>query len=336
MFGLVPAALMGIDVGRLVEAGEAMARSCSEASKLQENPGAWLGALLGEAAVAGRDRLTFVPSPRFGAFGLWAEQLVAESTGKGGKGILPIVNEPVGDVGAYADDRVFVEIAQTGTRESGTQLQFRGLEEAGHPLVRIGLRDRYELAGEFFRWEFATAIAGMILHINPFDQPNVALSKRITSRLLSEGVSHDVAFATQPDVERLLHGVAPGHYVSIMVYLPPSPALDRRLSNIQTSLRDRLEATVTVGYGPRLLHSTGQLHKGGPPRGHFIQVLDAPRRDLAIPGAAYTFGELIAAQRMGSAAACRKTNCSWLWQRSTRRSRSRVIVGISLHPKTSP
>lgn len=298
-FGLVPAALLGAPVAELVAAAQEMARRCREVRDLAANPGAWLGCVLGEAALEGRNKLTFLLSPRLAGLGLWLEQLVAESTGKEGKGIVPVTGEPPGPPAVYGDDRLFVEITWQDETPPGPPGLLESLGKAGHPWVRISLEEVAELGGEFFRWEFATAVACSILGVNPFDQPNVAESKENTRAVLSGRVAATAELADRRSVARLLEGIQPGEYLALMVYLPPSAELDQRLSRLQGALRDRLKVPVTAGYGPRLLHSIGQLHKGGPACGRFIQMTDRYQFDLPIPGEGITFGQLIAAQAEG-------------------------------------
>jgi glucose-6-phosphate isomerase len=296
LFGLVPAALIGVDVEELLRRGSAMAEQCAADVPPTHNPGAWLGAVMGEAALAGRDKLTLLTSPRLHAFGLWVEQLLAESTGKEGKGIVPVVDEPLRPARAYGSDRLFVVVSLAGEQALGV----RRLASAGHPVVEITLHDEFDLGAEFFCWEFATAVAGVVLEVNPFDQPNVAESKQNTKRVLAdpEGIGPP-EYLRRHDIAAFLEAVRPGDYVAVLAFLPPSEENDRRLATVAKALRDRLEAPVTVGYGPRFLHSTGQLHKGGPPRGHFIQLLPADGDDEAIPGEPHSFGDLIAAQAQG-------------------------------------
>jgi transaldolase/glucose-6-phosphate isomerase len=297
-FGLVPAALIGVDVRELLHDAHRMEEACAAHVAPRDNPAAQLGATLGEAALQGRDKLTFVLSPSVSSFGLWAEQLIAESTGKDGTGIVPVVGEPLGAPAVYGTDRLFVSMVLAGEEEPLTTARLDALESAGHPVVRIALHDRLDIGGEFFRWELATAVAGAILGVNPFDQPNVAESKRNTERVLKErpGLS---APAGRAAVRAFLAGIPRGHYIALLAYVPPSRRRDQQFARIRAALRDRLKVATTVGYGPRYLHSTGQLHKGGPPTGHFLQLYDPAADDLAIPGASFTFGGLKAAQAEG-------------------------------------
>jgi transaldolase/glucose-6-phosphate isomerase len=303
-FGLVPAALIGVDVDTLLHRAHRMAEACAACVPPLENPAARLGALLGEGALAGRDKVTFVLSPGIASFGLWAEQLIAESTGKEGKGILPVADEPLGPPDVYGGDRVFVSMVLAGEADARVEARLAELEQAGHPVVHLKLDDRSDLGQEFFRWEFATAVAGAVLRINPFDQPNVAESKANTKAVLAKGSAPSPA-ASQAELQKFLAGIKPGDYLAIMAYLPPTPENDRRLAAIRLRLRDRLGVATTLGYGPRFLHSTGQLHKGGPPVGHFLQVTERVVEDLPIPGEPFGFGQLEAAQAEGDLVALR-------------------------------
>jgi len=303
-FGLVPAALIGVDLETLLHRAHRMAEACAACVPVLENPAAWLGAILSEGALAGRDKATFVLSPGIASFGLWAEQLIAESTGKEGKGILPVADEPVGPPEVYGADRVFVSMTLASEADAGIESRLEELERAGHPVVHLRLDDRYDVGQEFFRWEFATAVAGAVLRINPFDQPNVAESKANTKAVLAKR-SAPSPTVSAAELEQFLAGIKPGHYLAIMAYLPPTPANDRRLAAIRLRLRNQLRVATTLGYGPRFLHSTGQLHKGGPPEGHFLQIVDRVRDDLPIPGEPFTFGQLKAAQAEGDLLALR-------------------------------
>jgi glucose-6-phosphate isomerase len=288
-FGIVPATLMGVDLAALLESAHEMMHACHNAAAPAENPGAWLGAVLGEAAVNGRDKLTLALAPSIRTLGWWVEQLIAESTGKEGKGILPVEGEPIGPPAVYGDDRLFVAVGDVDG--------LAALESAGHPVVRIPFGDKLGLGGEFFRWEFATAVAGHILGINPFDQPNVQSAKDATERILQAGRAGE-----QPQVEdasTVLASVRPRDYIAIQAYLPPSPETDQALLRARVVLRDRHRVATTAGYGPRYLHSTGQLHKGGANNGVFLQVVADDPGDLPIPDQPFTFGTLEKAQALG-------------------------------------
>jgi transaldolase/glucose-6-phosphate isomerase len=325
-FGLVPAALIGVDVPRLLDRARSAAHECEPAD---ENPCAWLGAVMGELAKTGRDKVTLIASPQVASFGDWVEQLVAESTGKEGRGILPVVGEPLGPPEVYGDDRLFVHLRLDGDETHATALA--ALEAAGHPLVRLRLRDLADLGTQFFTWEMATAIAGQRLGINPFNQPNVEAAKALARRMVAEytatgalptetpalsgdgiAVYGDVKAASPADALIAFLGQAqPGAYVALQAYLQPTDETDAALAALRVRLRDRLRLATTVGYGPRFLHSTGQLHKGDAGRGLFIQFTADDPRDAPIPDEAgssdssITFGVLKAAQAMGDGQALR-------------------------------
>jgi glucose-6-phosphate isomerase len=303
-FGLLPAALIGVDIAELLHRAHRMEEACASCVPVRDNPGAWLGAVLGEATLAGRDKVTFVLSRGVSSFGLWAEQLLAESTGKEGRGIIPVADEALGPPTVYGADRLFVALTLEGEDDPGTREQLHALSAAGHPIVRLTLQDTCDLGAEFFRWEFATAIAGAVLRINAFDQPNVAESKANTRKVLAERTP-PAPRADPGELKAFFSGLRPGHYLAIMAYLPPTPENDRRLAAIRLTLRDRFEVATTLGYGPRFLHSTGQLHKGGPPTGHFLQITQPAPDDIAIPGEPFTFGTLEAAQAEGDYLALR-------------------------------
>jgi glucose-6-phosphate isomerase len=308
-FGLLPAALAGVDVARLLDRARAVARACGPDVPATENPGAWLGAILGELAKAGRDKVTLAISPAVASFGDWVEQLVAESTGKESQGILPVVGEPLGGAGVYGADRLFVHLRLAGDETHDADLA--ALEATGHPVVRLDLRDAYDLGGQFFLWELATAMAGHLLEINPFDQPNVESAKAQARRMIAEYMERgalprvESAPLTGEAVNGFLAQAQPGDYVSLQAYVRPTDATDAALADLRLALRDRLRLATTVGYGPRFLHSTGQLHKGDAGNGLFIQFTHDPSRDAAIPdgagepGSSITFGVLIAAQALG-------------------------------------
>lgn len=321
-FGLVPGALAGIDIATLLDRALAMMAACRR--PVAENPGARLGALLGGLANAGHDKATLMLPTAIASFGDWAEQLIAESTGKEGKGIVPVTGEPVGEPEVYGDDRVFIHL-YLRNRESAVDLNLDRLEElaAGNqPLARFELDDPYDLGGEFFHWEFATAVAGHLLGINPFDEPNVQESKDNTNRILAEyarsgrlpepapvatrdGLALVLSGADAGDFEALLSGfldaARPGDYLALLAYIAMTPVHERALQALRLKLRDRLHVATTLGYGPRFLHSTGQLHKGGANNGVFLQFV-APEADgppAPIPGQDYDFGTLKAAQALG-------------------------------------
>jgi transaldolase/glucose-6-phosphate isomerase len=315
-FGLVPAALLGVEVGRLLSRARDMAIACGARGEAVGNTGLLLGATLGELALAGRDKVTFVTSSSLESFPDWIEQLIAESTGKtilaGGerRGIVPVAGEPLGPPEAYGDDRFFVALLLQGddTREIETRLE--ALERAGHPVVRFRLSDRYDLGAEMFRWEFATAAAGAVLGLNPFDQPDVQLAKELAGKMMkaaesgvlppSEGeVPADDSGVLAPALMKWVRGAKAGDYLGIHAYLAPTPRTTEVLRAIQAGLHEKTKLAVTLGYGPRFLHSTGQLHKGGPDRCRFLQLVDQPSEDVKVPETNYTFGTLIRAQAEG-------------------------------------
>ena len=303
-FGLVPAALMGIDVTQLLLRATAMAQACRIQPPLGQNPGADLGATMASLAQAGRNKITLIASPQISTFGLWAEQLLAESTGKEGTGLIPVANEPIVSPTAYGMDRLFVYLRLKGDQNRQLDRQIAGLARKSHPILTLTLQDRYDLAGEFFRWEVATAIAGHLLGIHPFDQPNVQESKDNTARVLesiqSTGRLPKQATATAAQAAaRLKRQCRPGAYVAILAYTTPSSKMEQAIRSLRRALVSHHHVTTTAGYGPRYLHSTGQLHKGGPKSGIFLQLIDPMTPDLRIPGKPFTFRTLAQAQAAG-------------------------------------
>jgi glucose-6-phosphate isomerase len=316
LFGLVPAALMGKDLEALLDAGEAMAEGCRE--ERHTNPGLELGAAIGAAALAGRDKLTFMLAPSLGALGLWIEQLVAESTGKAGRGVLPVVDEPAGDPRAYGSDRQFVAISTEIDAPDGRLLD--DLEAAGHPVVRLSTR-MDAIGAEFFRWEFATAVVGAVLGVNPFDEPNVTEAKDRTRTLLlayrqsgrlpeeapsgsADGVTAvagpRVGGGTPVEVLRsAFASISPADYVALLSYLPAEPYALDGLQRIRAAVRDRFRVATTLGTGPRYLHSTGQYHKGGPDRGICLVITTDDPGETQVPGQPYSFSVLKRAQALG-------------------------------------
>lgn len=345
-FGLLPAALMGIDVSRLLEDAQRMIKACDPSAPVEQNPGLWLGTTLASLYERGRDKVTFILSPRIERLGSWLEQLLAESTGKQSevdgkpRGLVPIDGEPLAGPEVYGDDRVFVYLrledeaetpVMSGPEASSHPVASKNieldkavdaLEKAGQPVIRLRLQDVYSLGGEFFRWEYAAAVAGALMDINPFDEPNVAETKRNTQRMLEEykigcklpefapilaqnGVSlfwnraknnHD---KLEDYVREFLEQIGPHDFIALMPYLTHSSASDKALTASRVELRDRFHAATSVGYGPRFLHSTGQLFKGGPDEGVFIQITGAEGREVKIPGEEYNFGVLKQAQAIG-------------------------------------
>jgi glucose-6-phosphate isomerase len=302
-FGMVPAALIGVDLEAIVAGAQAAMEDCRETASA-DNPGAWLGAVFAEAAMAGRDKLTLVLSPALASFGLWAEQLVAEGTGKDHKGLLPVVDEGTASIDSYGRDRLFLSLGVSGDWDPDIEQRLLDLSERGHPVLRLSIPNTEDLGGEFFRWEFATAVAGTILGINVFNQPSVGESKTNTQEVLDSSAELPaIDTPSRTELGRFLTGVKSGDYVAVQAYVTPSLTHDAALAAIARVLQERTGAAVTVGYGPRYLHSTGQFHKGGPPKGHFIQIVETPEEDLAIPETDYTFGQLARAQAEGDARA---------------------------------
>jgi transaldolase/glucose-6-phosphate isomerase len=317
LFGLVPAALTGVDLRGLLDEAWTMSEACAPSLPVAENPGLRLGAVLGEEAANGRNKLTFYVSAGFGPFSAWVEQLVAESTGKVGTGIVPVADEPPVALDAYGSDRLFVEIQESADVDAKLAAHTSRLEEAGHPVVRLRVPDRRDLGQEFFRWEFAVASAGMILGINPFDQPDVEIAKELARQLMAhpspsgDSSGSNTVPASDPAVltaalREWMATCRPGDYVGIQAYLSPAKPTWALLEELRHHLLLRLRVATTLGYGPRFLHSTGQLHKGGPNTGLFLQLVDTPEPDLAVPGAGYTFGQLIRAQALGDYQALRQ------------------------------
>ncbi len=321
--GLMPASLIGVDLDPLLGSARLMLDRCHAKDPLA-NPGVQLGLVLGAYALAGRDKLTFVADPEIASFGSWAEQLIAESTGKHGVGIVPVDLEPLGPLAAYGPDRIFVRLtladsAGPAPASDGTPADtlLAALQAAGHPVVRIAIDDPIDIAGEFFRWEVATAIAGIVLGIDPFDQPNVEEAKLGTHRLLEafeRGRAIEPAVADRPAIHAddpdlgstlraQLTRLKPNGYAALQAYIAPDPARDDAFARIRALLRDRTGRATTAGYGPRFLHSTGQLHKGGAPIGWFLQLTADHPVDRLIPGKPYSFGELIDAQAAGDLSA---------------------------------
>ena len=310
-FGLVPAALLGVDVRELLQRARAMAEACTGPAA-SSNPGLVLGAALGELALAGRDKVTFLASREIESFPDWIEQLVAESTGKIGRGIVPVVGERTGEPGVYGQDRFFVGLFLG--EDKPLEMRLAALETAGHPVARFRLSDPADLGREMFRWEMATAAAGAILGVNPFDQPDVQLAKELATRAMKERSSGAPAAPADEvrasdagplgsALEHWLAGAGAGSYLGVHAYLPADRETTEILHDIQARLRDRTRLATTFGYGPRFLHSTGQLHKGGPDTGRFLQIVDEPQHDLPVPEADFTFGTLIRAQADGDRSA---------------------------------
>ena len=297
-FGLVPAAVAGVDILRLLDAAIAAA----EAARAPDGEALRLGAALGELALAGRNKCTFAIAPGIEAFGLWVEQLIAESTGKDGTGVLPVAGEPLGTPKRYGDDRVFVQMRLEGDPSGEQDSVIGALASEAQPVITIDLDDSHDLGGEFVRWEFATAVAGLVLGINPFDEPNVAESKVNTARVLNEVGGEQLptqAVDAADSMRRVEDALRPGDYLAIMAYVAQTAERDELFRQLRALVRDRTGAATTLGYGPRFLHSTGQFHKGGPSQGVFVQIVADDAEDVDVPGKPYTFGQLKRAQALG-------------------------------------
>ncbi|NIQ38466.1 MAG: bifunctional transaldolase/phosoglucose isomerase [Proteobacteria bacterium] len=318
-FGLVPAALIGMNLDMLLDRAMTMVQSSDYCVPVADNPGLAVGAAMGELALAGCNKMTFVVSPSIAAFGVWVEQLIAESTGKNGKGILPVAGEKLEAPDHYGDDRFFVYLRMEGDSNALLDKAVDALEAAEYPVLRILLDEREDLGGEFFRWEMATASAAAVLGINPFDQPDVEAAKikahefmtvfqetgnlPAESPLIVDGAIEVYGGKDSDSIESslasFLNQASPGDYLAVMAYIPQTDEADAVLNSIRLTLRDRLKFATTIGYGPRFLHSTGQLHKGDGNKGLFIQITHESETDVAIPGERYTFGVLIRAQALG-------------------------------------
>ena len=328
-FGMVPAAVIGLDVRAIFAGAAAMVHACGPGAPPAANPGFALGTLMGVAAQAGRDKLTIVASPGIADVGAWLEQLIAESTGKIGRGIIPVDAEPLGAPGAYGDDRLFAYLRLDGADNAATDAAVQALEDAGHPIARITLTNRMNLFQEFFRWEIATAVAGAVIGVDPFDQPDVEAAK-IKTRALTDAYEatgagaeetsffrdgHIALFSDAANTQALRAAVktpglaaylaahfdraGAGDYIGLLAYLDRTEAHTAALTAVRARLRDRLKAATVTGFGPRFLHSTGQAYKGGPNTGVFLQITAATAADLSVPGRKLTFGVIEAAQAQG-------------------------------------
>lgn len=327
-FGLVPAALAGVDLARLAPRGRFRAPA-------PENPALRLGATLAEAALGRvgrtRDKLTLLTSPGLAPLPAWIEQLVAESLGKDGRGVVPVVGEPALAPGEYHDDRLFVHLGLAEDGSASAAGTLAALEAAGHPVAQVVLRDRYGLGACMLLWEVAVAAAGAALGVNPFDQPDVELAKRRAKEAMAapgDGGAGGIAEADESAeadeiaagdaarlrqaVERWIEPAGPGRYAAIQAFLPPDNGTDHGIEELRMLLADRTGIATSAGYGPRFLHSTGQLHKGGPPSGLFLQLVDEPAVELPVPGAGHGFGDLIRAQALGDYRALRERGRSVL------------------------
>jgi hypothetical protein len=326
-FGLVPMALIGIDVGLILGSAYQLGLGCGPFVPAESNPAVMLGTLLGMSRRKGCDKVTFVPSESVSAFGIWAEQLLAESTGKEGLGLIPVEGEDLGKADLYGKDRLFVSLYTRDDDHRKSLRKLAALEKAGHPVVLVEIKDKLALGGEFLRWELATAVAGTVMGVNPFDEPNVAESKKNTRDLLDEwrqnGSFGDEQAAVEEDgiaiycdesaswmfegnrstvgefLDAFLALSGPGDYVALLPYFLEKPSREKRLQHFRHRTRERAKVATTLGYGPRYLHSTGQLHKGGPAKGVFILLTADSGREIRIPGEDYGFSTLQQAQALG-------------------------------------
>ena len=312
-FGLVPAALIGIDLHALLDAAQTVADASEASVTAPDNAGLKLGAVLGELAVAGRDKVTFITSPALQSFPAWQEQLIAESTGKDDTGIVPVADEPLADPDAYGEDRFFVYFGLKGDEDTEQQNKLDALEAAGHPVAHIRLDEKQDLAREMYRWEWGVAAASIVLGIHPFNQPNVEAAKKLAKQAMQsdDGQPGQVATVDADDMGALadwLDAAESGGYIGVQAYLAPTDDTTAELTELVRALRKQTGLAVTLGYGPRFLHSTGQLHKGGPPNGLFLQIVDTPSQDLPVPETDYTFKALIRAQAVGDYQALREAH----------------------------
>ncbi len=313
-FGLVPAALIGTDIDKMLRGAEKMMDDSSLAVSYQDNSSLALGIAMAVLAEEGRDKLTLVTPENLESFGDWAEQLVAESTGKEDSGIIPIVGEKLQAPEAYGQDRFFVALAPRNMKNSEEfEAKLEALAQAGHPVMILTMRDAYDLGAEFFRWEYATAVACSLLKINAFDQPDVQAANDSAKSILKsfEQTGTIPVQQTERTLENFWENAESGNYVAILAFLPDSATIKERLTELADKIRKQTKLAVTLGFGPRYLHSTGQLHKGGANKGIFILITADHSEDLAVPGEKYSFGQLELAQAMGEFTAL-ETKGRWL------------------------
>jgi len=309
-FGMIPAAGMGVDVSMFAGLAQGMVNACSPSQPVASNPGVVLGSILGSLALAGRDKVTIIASPRIHDLGAWLEQLIAESTGKIGKGLIPVDREQLGAPSVYGSDRVFVYERLENAPDAEQDRAVAALEAAGHPVVRLSVPDTYHLGAEFFRWEIATAVAGSIIAVNPFDQPDVEAAK-IAAKKLTAAFEESGSLPPESDVvpigdanlqSRLrahFNSLRAGDYFGILAYIEMNGAHEDALQAARSKVRDSKKVATVLGFGPRFLHSTGQAYKGGPNTGVFLQITCGDAKDVPVPGQKYTFGVVKAAQASG-------------------------------------
>ncbi len=316
-FGLVPAALMGLDLQEMLDRAWTAKEASAFCVDAPNNSGLELGAVLGELALAGRDKVTFVTSPTLESFPAWQEQLIAESLGKDNTGIVPVADEPLSDPDAYGDDRVFVYFSLNGEKDAETTEALDALEDADHPVLTFELEDRYDLTREMYRWEMGVAMAGACMGVHPFNQPNVEAAKRLARSAMQSDDGQEVEAPTlllndpdtlEAELRSWIEMAEPASYIAVQAYLAPTPSTTEALRELVATLRNRAGLATTLGVGPRFLHSTGQLHKGGPPNGLFLQIVDAPAETVPVPETDYSFRELISAQSVGDYQALREND----------------------------
>ncbi len=329
-FGMIPAAAMGLDTGKFLDRTKEVVEACKPSVPVEQNPGVMLGLIMGTAATMGRDKITLITSPGISDLGAWLEQLIAESTGKLGKGIIPVDREEIGAPDVYGNDRIFAYLRLETAPDQAQDAKVAVLEKAGHPVVRIAVSDTYSLGQEFFRWEIATAVAGSILGINAFNQPDVEASKIVTKQLTSAYESSGALPSEKPILEEAgfklftdqknaaalnsgtgsdrslknylrahLARLGAGDYFAVLGYVEMNAEHESLLQSLRMAVRDRKHVATCLGFGPRFLHSTGQAYKGGPNSGVFLQVTCDDAQDLPVPGQKYTFGVVKAAQARG-------------------------------------
>ncbi len=308
-FGMVPAALAGMNVEELLKSAVTTVETCGPDIPLEDNPAAWLGAAMGALVLGGRDKLTLVPSTGIESIGLWIEQLVAESTGKEGKGIVPVAGEPLLGPEAYGSDRLFVHLRLASDDNHDSDMALMLLESAGHPVLRLEIYNVHDLGGLFYLWEMAVAIASSILNVNPFEQSDVQSAKDITDRIIELWQSTGSLPDTDSEFRReVVEGLGKGDYLALLAYVDQTSETVQAVSKLRKAVMLRFKTATTFGYGPRYLHSTGQLHKGGPNSSVFILTPPDTEPDLPIPGSPYTFGTLASAQALGDMSALTAAN----------------------------
>jgi hypothetical protein len=303
--GLLPAALMGADIEALLDSSQAGTEECAQYAAGNANPGLWLGAVAGELAAAGRDKLTFVVPPPMDSFGLWVEQLIATCCGKRGRGIVPVADEPFAAPEAYASDRVITYVRNMEQPLGDFDEEVRRLSDAGQPVLTLSSSGAADLGRLFFVSQFAAAVAAWAIGVNPFERHNASASGDATRKVLESGDPALVPRASDEDLRALLAVAAAPDYVAVLGFLPPSDRVDEAVAELRGVIRSATRTAVTFGYGPRYLHATGQLHRRGPPSGRFLQLIARPRRDAEIPGAGYSYAQLMTAQVAGDHQALR-------------------------------